>query len=102
MGIRAGFAEIDITPPLGTHKIGWLRDLIADTVLDPLYARVCVMESEDDVLACTTCHLAHGSPNPDLLRWSQEEFVSACTTCHATGARPSAGADLMARDRSQR
>lgn len=40
MTFRAAFAEVAITPPVGTHKIGWLRDITSDQVLDPLYARV--------------------------------------------------------------
>jgi len=51
MPIRAGFAEVDITPPLGTHKIGWLRDIVADEVLDPLFARVAVLESDGQRVA---------------------------------------------------
>lgn len=43
--MQAGFAEIDITPPAGTHKIGWLKDIISDHVLDPLFARAAVFES---------------------------------------------------------
>ncbi len=46
MTLRAGFAEIGITPPLGTHKIGWLRDIVSDTLLDPLAARVAVLEGD--------------------------------------------------------
>lgn len=44
MTLRAGFAEIDITPPVGTHKIGWLKDIVSDRVMDPLYARAAVIE----------------------------------------------------------
>ena len=51
MGLRAGFAEIDITPPVGTRKIGWLRDIVADTILDPLCARVAIMESAGESIA---------------------------------------------------
>ena len=51
MGLRAGFAEVDITPPLGTRKIGWLKNIVADTILDPLCARVAVLESEGQSLA---------------------------------------------------
>jgi len=40
MALKVGFAEVDITPPVGTHKIGWLKDIVSDTVLDPLSARV--------------------------------------------------------------
>jgi hypothetical protein len=43
--MRAGFAEIDITPPIGTHKIGWLRLIVSDRVLDPLMARAAIFES---------------------------------------------------------
>jgi len=45
MSLRAGFAEIDITPPLGTHKIGWLVDIVSGSVLDPLFARAAVLEA---------------------------------------------------------
>jgi len=44
MALRAGFAEIDITPPVGTHKIGWLQTIVSDHVMDPLFARVAVLE----------------------------------------------------------
>lgn len=49
--IRAGFAEVEITPPLGTHKIGWLRDIVGDEILDPLFARVAVLESAGERIA---------------------------------------------------
>ena len=42
MTLQAGFAEIDITPPIGTHKIGWLKDIVSTEVRDPLFARVAV------------------------------------------------------------
>jgi len=48
--INAGFAEIDITPPIGTHKIGWIIDIVSDQVLDPLYARAAVFETDEDRL----------------------------------------------------
>jgi hypothetical protein len=51
MSLRVGFAEIDITPPLRTHKIGWLRDIIADRVLDPLFARVAVLVTSENQVA---------------------------------------------------
>ncbi|MBN2494883.1 MAG: hypothetical protein JXR96_09865 [Deltaproteobacteria bacterium] len=43
MPLKAGFAQADITPPVGTHKIGWLRDLVSDRVLDPLHASCAVL-----------------------------------------------------------
>jgi len=45
MPLKTGFAEIDVTPPLGTHKIGWIIDVVSDHVLDPLFARAAVFES---------------------------------------------------------
>jgi len=51
MPMKAGFAEIDITPPIGTHKIGWLRLIVSDSVLDPLMARAAVFESGGTHLA---------------------------------------------------
>ena len=44
MPFRAGFAEADITPPKGTRKIGWLKEIIGEDILDPLFARVAVLE----------------------------------------------------------
>ncbi len=45
MPLRAGFAEIDITPPVGTHKIGWIRDIVIESIADPLSARIAVIET---------------------------------------------------------
>ena len=44
MPLKAGFSEIDITPPVGTLKIGWKKIIVSDTVLDPLFARVVAFE----------------------------------------------------------
>jgi hypothetical protein len=44
MALKAGFAEIDITPPPGTKKVGWMQDLSGDVILDPLFARVAVFD----------------------------------------------------------
>lgn len=43
MAVETGFAETEITPPLGTHKIGWLKDIVSDEILSPLYARAAVL-----------------------------------------------------------
>jgi len=42
--LKAGFAEIDISPPPGTRKIGWNNKNQGDKILDPLYARAAVFE----------------------------------------------------------
>mgnify|MGYP005833588107 CR=1 FL=1 len=51
MTLMAGFAEVDITPPIGTHKIGWIKDIVSDSVLDPLFARVAVFQSGEQRIA---------------------------------------------------
>lgn len=48
MPLKAGFAETDITPAPGGHKIGWLKIVVSDHVLDPLFARAAVFESGGD------------------------------------------------------
>lgn len=47
-GLQAGFAETDITPPIGTHKIGWLKDIVPESIHDPLHARAAVFERGGD------------------------------------------------------
>lgn len=48
MTLKAGFAEADITPPVGTRKIGWIKTLIGEVVLDPLFSRVAAFENGGD------------------------------------------------------
>lgn len=49
--MRAGFAQVEISPPPGTHKIGWLRVVVGARTLDPLFARVALLESDRTRLA---------------------------------------------------
>lgn len=48
--MQAGFADIDITPPIGTKKIGWIIDITSEQVLDPLFARVAAFWSGDSAI----------------------------------------------------
>ncbi|MFO7945619.1 MAG: hypothetical protein R6V19_02215 [Armatimonadota bacterium] len=45
--MRAAFAEVDITPPPGTAKAGWLIEIVPEGVLDPLYSRIAIIEADD-------------------------------------------------------
>ena len=43
----------------------------------------------DDVVMCLSCHMAHGSPYPDILRWNYDSMLAGggggsggCFTCH--------------------
>ena len=49
--MQAGFAQADITPPVGTAIIGWLVKKVSDKLLDPLFARVAVFESKGERVA---------------------------------------------------
>ena len=51
MPFKAAFTEIDITPPAGVRKIGWLRLVVSDSVRDPLYARIAVFETSGNAIA---------------------------------------------------
>ncbi len=44
MKLLAGFGATDITPPLGTQKAGWLKVILADRILDPLFARAAILD----------------------------------------------------------
>lgn len=46
MGLQAGCAEVDITPPVGTRIIGWLKCIQSQRVLDPLYGKAVVLSSD--------------------------------------------------------
>lgn len=51
MALQAGFAEIDITPPVGAEKIGWLKVIVSDEILSPLMARVAAFKTAEAQIA---------------------------------------------------
>ena len=55
--VRAGAAQVDITPPLGTSLAGYFTDRVSDAVADPLFARAVVIESGGERLALVSCDL---------------------------------------------
>ncbi|MDP3013134.1 MAG: cytochrome c3 family protein, partial [Candidatus Subteraquimicrobiales bacterium] len=45
----------------------------------------------DAIVMCLSCHRAHGSPEPDLLRWTYSGMIAGsgtsdtgCFTCHTS------------------
>ena len=49
--LKAGFARIDITPPLGTRLVGYPRIRRAEGILDPLLATaVAVSDGENTAI----------------------------------------------------
>jgi len=68
MSLRAAFAEADITPPVGIMKVGWLKELVAEEILDPLFARVAVFECEGEQIAFVQLDTLS-------VRWSQVDDI---------------------------
>ena len=75
MPFKAGFAEVDITPPVGTLKIGWKKIIVSDQILDPLYARVVVFETDNDRLAFIQLDTLS-------IRWTQVNDIRGRITDH--------------------
>jgi neutral ceramidase len=69
--MKAGVAKVDITPPLGTHMWGYFdRMQGAEGIMDPLYARVLVLQAGDQRLAYVDLDLGRtfGQVSLDQLR----------------------------------
>ena len=91
MALNAGFSEIDITPSLGTEKAGWLRKIIADTIVDPLYAHVLVLDADGtrlgflslDVLGITASQVARIREGAERVGIPAANLMVAATHNHA-------------------
>lgn len=55
--LKAGYAEADITPPLGGSMPGYFTDRKATDVLDPLKAKVLYLGQGDESVALVACDL---------------------------------------------
>ena len=55
--VRAGAAQVEITPPVGTSLAGYFHDRVSDGVHDPLFARAVVFESGGKRIALVSCDL---------------------------------------------
>lgn len=64
MSLRAGFAEADITPPIGTLKIGWIVRTPSDRVIDPLYARAVALQAGGEAIGLVSLDTL-------CVRWTQ-------------------------------
>ena len=81
-GLRAAVAKVDITPK--THEVMWgFEDRLepASSTLDPLYARVLVLEAGGKRLAIVTLDLGRSFGEPALDQLQAEVRKSSGISC---------------------
>lgn len=67
--LKAGFARVDITPPLGTTLAGYPRTRYADGVLDPLTATAVVFDDgEKRAVVFSVDHLGLNMARTEVMR----------------------------------
>ncbi len=72
--IKAGFARLDITPPLGTRLVGYYRVRHADGILDPLLATaVAVSDGESTAVIISMDVIGMNQNSVDRIRRGVEE-----------------------------
>ncbi|MGH9469334.1 MAG: neutral/alkaline non-lysosomal ceramidase N-terminal domain-containing protein [Terriglobia bacterium] len=74
--MKAGVARADITPPPGVHMMGYANSSIPTGTLDPLYARVLVLEAGDRRLAWVDLDLSRPF-GPASLDWLRNAVAQA-------------------------
>jgi Neutral/alkaline non-lysosomal ceramidase, N-terminal len=75
-GMKAGVAKVDITPPVGVQMWGYFNRLKgAEGTIDPLYARVLVLEAGDQRLAYVDLDLGRtfGAASTERLRQAAQQ-----------------------------
>ncbi len=99
-GLRAGVASVDITPPPGLSMYGYF-DRIKDErlstgTLDPLYARVLVLQAGDARLALVTLDLGRcfGKASLDRLR-SEVRLLAGISDLLVTASHTHAGPNVL-------
>ncbi len=99
MDCEVGFSQKEITPPIGTLKVGWKKKIVSDTVLDPLFAKVAVIQGDGQVafVQLDTLSVRWTQVNEirnrisELYGFSGEKVMVAATHNHAGPAVVNAG-----------
>ncbi|HWB52730.1 MAG TPA: hypothetical protein VG722_00990 [Tepidisphaeraceae bacterium] len=73
--MKCAFAEIDISPPAGSRKIGWIKLIIGEKILDPLFGRAAIFENGSERAAFI--QLDTLSVREDLVRQIREAIEKA-------------------------
>jgi len=79
--LKAGFARIDITPPLGTNLVGYFNERIADGILDPLLATaVAVSDGANTAVILSADLIGIAQEVCDRIRDGIAERTGICRT----------------------
>jgi neutral ceramidase len=98
--LHAGYADLDITPPLGGSMPGYFRDRKATGVLDPLRAKALVLREGKTSVALVACDLiGMSAPLVARVRARVKALSKAppahvwvhCSHTHTGGMLPRAG-----------
>jgi len=95
-GLRAGTAKVDITP--ATYEIMWgFEDRLApaQSTLDPLYARVLVLEAGDRRLAIVALDLGRSFGEPALDRLRESARKTSRISCLLVSASHTHSAPIV-------
>jgi hypothetical protein len=55
--ITAGFAQVDITPPLGGQTTGYSNAPVTDGIHDPISAQIVILKTSTQSIAVAICDL---------------------------------------------
>ncbi len=105
MAVKAGFGEVDITPTTPADVIGWARQVTAEELNDPLYARVAIFDDSSERIAFVQLDVL-GAPDEltaEIRQAIEEAHAFAgsrvmVTTTHSHGSPAVFGARYCSRD----
>ena len=84
--ISAGFAQVDITPPLGGQTTGYSNAPVTDGIHDPVIAQIVILKTAEQSIAVAVCDLCiFNSPwlHQEVRALGIDHFLLANTHTHA-------------------
>jgi hypothetical protein len=84
--ISAGFAQVDITPPLGGQTTGYSNAPVTDGIHDPVIAQIVILKTAEQSIAVAVCDLCiFNSPwqHKEVRALGIDHFLLANTHTHA-------------------
>ncbi len=84
--ISAGFAQVDITPPLGGRTTGYSNAPVTDGIHDPIYAQIVILKTAQQSIALAVCDLCifnSATLHENVRALGIDHFLLANTHTHA-------------------